>query len=258
MKTTRSSVGAVASNFDFEGRLVAPITALADALHVFDEAMTAAQESFDLVTLPPLLDDLRRLAPCDGTVDDCTCIMGAVTAVDEAWRIVRGGVPVRVEGPQPGGMLRWRAPLDAEQLTWAAIGARGDDPTYLEACRRNTRFHQEREQEKTTRMATLCGRGGCGLVTAYLPGPGGKGVEPGLPCWRHATDEEAERIIGAYRRAVDQVACPGCQAAAGTDCHNGESPNRKLRPVDGTWPHIRKFRGQAVHDVRLIAAQALA
>ena len=254
----RSSLGALASKFDFEGRLVGPIGALVEALRVFDQAMEAAEESFDLVALPRLLEDLRSLAPCDQSNEDCGCIMGEYDAVVEAWRIVREGIPVRVEGPEPGRTLRWRPPLDVTQVTWAAIGARADDPTYLSACRRNTEFHQEREREKTTRMSTLCGRGGCGLVTAYLPGRDGKGVEAGLPCWRHATDEEAERIIGAYRHAVEAIACPGCGALAGQDCSTGDSPNRKLRPVDGTWPHIRKFRGQAVHDVRLVTAQRLA
>lgn len=78
----------------------------------------------------------------------------------------------------------------------------------------------------------------------------------GLPCSRHATEAEAAEIAEVYDAAVEQRACPGCDAAAGERCWTGPDAAAHLRLVDGEWVKVRSFRGRKVRDLRLAAARA--
>lgn len=229
---------------------------LADAMLAFTRRVVA-EGGTDLVALPDMFQQVVRYA-CDPYA-----ISGDLTDLDDAWRIVCGGVPVAATiKTNRGARVRWVAPQPAATIVRLAAAADPDTDLPFAATAATNDPHRHGP-------AGASGAGGvwrpvsCGRLTSkhlpcrnpaiYRPDSHGQPAG-GMPCALHATPTETVEVATFYDRAVLQRGCDSCAAAAGTPCRL-DPPAAVPVPIP-SWARVHSFAGRRVHHTRLVAAAA--
>lgn len=233
------------------------ITDTARIVGVLQEYAEQIHQTGDLnvVALPPALANIVDYVQSRGVRVD-------LEHMQEAWAIVNDDTPMLGALPISNvraneSPRRWRGPLTPWEILKYARKATPGEQGYRHHLAANQAFHDERSRRTELRLTTLCGRNTttgrpCRGMAVYVPADRSGAIAEGWPCHLHATNDEARALEATYTAAVAEHDCPGCDATAGQPCWVGDDVGPHLRLIDGEWARPRSYRGQSVHDARLV------